>query len=194
MIKHHIWPLSLNLMAETKTPGACTQFWFFAIPFPVRCRRHVLVISIFCPRAEKALTEKENDQVGEWEGGSKGLQQLNQIGDSSLRQKLCWEARLVRGGVSRRIPAAEPISGRQALVRAVSLAADASSSLLYKRPGEASPSLKSLSVKLEGEGVLGESMQSAMFLALQHNCSPMEKSASHGQSREEKKGKMKKTL
>ncbi|KAH0618319.1 hypothetical protein JD844_017406 [Phrynosoma platyrhinos] len=37
-------------------------------------------------------------------------------------------------------------------------------------------------------------MQSAMFLALQHNCSPMEKSASLCQSKEEKKGKMKKTL
>ncbi|KAJ7332366.1 hypothetical protein JRQ81_014546 [Phrynocephalus forsythii] len=37
-------------------------------------------------------------------------------------------------------------------------------------------------------------MQSAMFLALQHNCSPMEKSTAHCQSREEKKGKMKKTL
>ncbi|XP_020646135.1 regulator of G-protein signaling 2 [Pogona vitticeps] len=37
-------------------------------------------------------------------------------------------------------------------------------------------------------------MQSAMFLALQHNCSPMEKNASHCQNKEEKKGKMKKTL
>ncbi|KAJ6656223.1 hypothetical protein lerEdw1_004013 [Lerista edwardsae] len=37
-------------------------------------------------------------------------------------------------------------------------------------------------------------MQSAMFLAIQHNCSQMERSASNGQTKEEKKGKMKKTL
>nr|XP_060630514.1 regulator of G-protein signaling 2 [Anolis sagrei ordinatus] len=37
-------------------------------------------------------------------------------------------------------------------------------------------------------------MQSAMFLALQHNCSTMEKNASLCPSKEEKKGKMKKTL
>ncbi|XP_028588354.2 regulator of G-protein signaling 2 [Podarcis muralis] len=37
-------------------------------------------------------------------------------------------------------------------------------------------------------------MQSAMFLALQHNCSPMERSASNCQSKEEKKGKMKRTI
>ncbi|XP_062991008.1 regulator of G-protein signaling 2 [Elgaria multicarinata webbii] len=37
-------------------------------------------------------------------------------------------------------------------------------------------------------------MQSAIFLALQHNCNQMERSASHCHSKEEKKGKMKKTL
>ncbi|XP_034979715.1 regulator of G-protein signaling 2 [Zootoca vivipara] len=37
-------------------------------------------------------------------------------------------------------------------------------------------------------------MQSAMFLALQHNRSPMERSASNCQSKEEKKGKMKRTI
>ncbi|XP_044295210.1 regulator of G-protein signaling 2-like [Varanus komodoensis] len=37
-------------------------------------------------------------------------------------------------------------------------------------------------------------MQSAIFLALQHDGTHMERSASHGQSKEEKKGKMKKTL
>uniref|UniRef100_A0A8D0C091 Regulator of G protein signaling 2 n=1 Tax=Salvator merianae TaxID=96440 RepID=A0A8D0C091_SALMN len=37
-------------------------------------------------------------------------------------------------------------------------------------------------------------MQSAMFLALQHNCKQMERSTSNCQSKDEKKGKMKKTI
>ncbi|KAG8132776.1 hypothetical protein E2320_010604 [Naja naja] len=37
-------------------------------------------------------------------------------------------------------------------------------------------------------------MQSVIFLAFQHDCSRMEKSASRCQSKEEKKGKMKKTI
>ncbi|XP_053104743.1 regulator of G-protein signaling 2 [Hemicordylus capensis] len=47
---------------------------------------------------------------------------------------------------------------------------------------------------LGGEIKRRRSMQSAMFLALQHNCNQMERSASNCQSKEEKKGKMKKTI
>lgn len=71
--------------------------------------------------------------------------------------------------------------------------ADASGSRPYaaarfKRPRGACPAANSCG----GRGRL--SMQSAMFLAVQHDCVPMDKSAGNGPKVEEKREKMKRTL